>query len=108
MRNRTAIRTLLLPTAILSVGALTGCPAPVDAPTDLDELGAYLFTEFERSEEVGAREAGLANLAAFYESTDLGAGYLDRATGSSLSPPTRWIRSSTPAAIPTTCWASAW
>ncbi len=73
------------PTAVLVAAlaiALTpaACTPPPEAPTELDELSAYLFRNFE-NEDPAVMAAGLANLHAFFTSgeVDLDADYGDRA-----------------------------
>lgn len=56
---------------VLAIGVTTlGCKAPPEAPEELSDLSRYLFREYE-SEEWGAREAGMGNLAAFFAGQDM-------------------------------------
>ena len=57
--------------------ALAACKPPPEAPTELDELSAYLFRNWE-SEEEGVLEAGMGNLRTFFDGMDLDLGYNDR------------------------------
>lgn len=63
--------------------ALTACAPPIDAPTELDEVTAWLFARFE-DEQYGALELGLAHLEAALADSDLDVEAVDRAV--SLQP----------------------
>ncbi len=56
----------------------TGCKALVDAPTELNELSAYLFRNFENT-DVEVLSSGLCNLDAFFSTVDLDQNYSDLA-----------------------------
>jgi len=65
---------------VLVVGlvvASTGCKAPPEAPTELNELSAYLFRNYE-AEDDRVLPLGLANLYEFFEDVDLDVKYGDR------------------------------
>lgn len=69
-----------MPRALPSVLVLllaAGCKAPPEAPTELDDLSAYLFANWEAEEE-GALEVGMYNLQQFFAGMDLTVNYSDR------------------------------
>jgi len=69
------------------VGALTlaGCPAPIEAPTELSDLARYMVREFD-AEDPAVRVAGADNFAALLDGVDFSASTPDRSTiPSSLS-----------------------
>jgi len=61
---------------VLSSG--TGCERIPEAPTELNELSAYLFRNFEHEQEE-TRSTGMANLQAFFADVDLTQPYQDLA-----------------------------
>ncbi len=65
------------PTLAILCLLVVGCKPPPDAPTELDELNAYLFRNWEAQEE-GALERGMFNLQALFASMDLDVDYGDR------------------------------
>ncbi len=69
----------LSPARIVFLSALTvvGCKAPPEAPTELNELSAYLFRNWEAEEE-GVLEVGMYNLQQFFVDADLDVSYADR------------------------------
>jgi hypothetical protein len=54
-----------------------GCKPPPEAPTELDELSAYLFRNWETTEE-GVLEVGMYNLQQHFSTADLDVGFNDR------------------------------
>jgi hypothetical protein len=66
-----------LTSLLLGAGA---CSPPPDAPTELDELSAYLFAHFEDDDD-RVMPDGLANLDAFFADVDLGLDWADLAYG---------------------------
>ncbi len=63
---------------LLLIPALTlGCKPPPEAPTELDELGIFLFANWEAAEE-GALEVGMYNLQQHFAALDLEVDYQDR------------------------------
>ena len=82
LERRAQISPLHLPLAALLAVASAGCQRSPEAPTELDELSAYLFRHFETDEE-GALEAGMGNLHDFFRDIDLYVPYQDRAFATS-------------------------
>jgi hypothetical protein len=54
-----------------------GCKPPPEAPTELDELSAYLFSNWETAEE-GVLEVGMFNMQQHFAALDLDVDYQDR------------------------------
>jgi hypothetical protein len=54
-----------------------GCKPPPEAPTELDELSAYLFRNWETEEE-GVLEVGMYNLRQHFSTVELDVGFNDR------------------------------
>ncbi|MEL6345467.1 MAG: hypothetical protein AAFV53_20330 [Myxococcota bacterium] len=75
------MRTLTL----LSSLALLGCKAPVEAPSELNELSRYLYREWD-NEDPEVMQRGLENLAVFMDGLDMDAGVNDRSF--LMEPPT--------------------
>ncbi len=61
---------------VAAATALVGCKAPPEAPVELSELSAYLFSNWE-TEEQGVLEVGMYNLQQFFADMDLEQGYSD-------------------------------
>ncbi len=64
---------LLMPLIVI---ALVGCKPPPEAPTELDELSAYLFRNWE-TEEPGVLEVGMYNMQQHFAGLDLDTDYHD-------------------------------
>ncbi|HJN78027.1 MAG TPA: hypothetical protein QGF58_29205 [Myxococcota bacterium] len=75
--------TLFCCSLLLLSAACMGCIQPVEAPSDLDEVSAWLYARFG-SEDTGVLEAGAGNLAAVFEGVDLTQGAAE--LGLSLDP----------------------
>jgi len=76
-RAETTIRLTLLAALALATAATLGCKAPPEAPTELSELSAYMFREWDNFDE-GVAEVGLGNLYDFFDGMDLTVEYEDR------------------------------
>jgi len=70
MTTRNHGRLPFVAALLAAAAAWVGCTPPPQAPTELSALSAYLFRHFE-SEERGVLEAGMGNMALFFESMDL-------------------------------------
>ncbi len=82
-RRRAQRSPLLLGLAcLLAIPLAGGCERSPEAPTELDELSAYLFRNFETDEE-GVLEAGMGNLLEFFADVDLDVAYQDRSFATS-------------------------
>ncbi len=74
-RTRSVPRAASLLATTLAVFA--GCTPPPEAPTELSELSTYLFRNLETADN-GVLEAGVGNLALFFDTVDMTADTTDR------------------------------
>jgi len=81
-RNAQRLHPILALPGVLLLAAAIGCEPSPEAPTELDELSAYLFRHFETEDE-GVLEAGMGNLYEFFRDIDLDVPYQDRAFATS-------------------------
>jgi len=65
--------SLSIPLLVMAIG----CKPPPEAPTELDDLSAYLFRNWETEEE-GVLEVGMYNLQQHLSGIDLDVGFNDR------------------------------